>query len=257
MDAINSRDFDALDRMPFAPDFEFRSVIAISEGDVYVGMDGLRRWAAAVDETWSDFRADPVEFREAPGDRAVVVFHATGRAQASGVPLDVRNAQVWMWRDGRLCRVDAYSNPRDAFHAVGLSEEAMPPENVRVVEDHVQAFRSGDPEDALSSLDPHVVFDISRYAAEGEPIVGPSAMDRFASQFKGAFEHYDYEMTEFRDLGGGTVLAVGREHGQGKASGVAVDRPLAALYNVIDGKIVRVTMFGTAAEALAAVGLSE
>ena len=120
MDAINARDFDALARMPFTSDFEFRSVIAASEGRVYLGLDGLREWAATVDEVWESFRAEPVEFHEAGHDRAVVVFRATGRAKGSGVPLDVRTAQVWTWRNGQLWRNDAYSDPSEALKAMGL-----------------------------------------------------------------------------------------------------------------------------------------
>jgi hypothetical protein len=48
-----------------------------------------------------------------------------------------------------------------------------------------------------------------------------------------------------------------RETGRGKGSGVPVDRPLATLYTLIDGKIARITMFHTEQEALEAVGLSE
>ncbi len=60
-----------------------------------------------------------------------------------------------------------------------------------------------------------------------------------------------------RPLQGLTLAPVLREIGRGKGSGVAVDRPLATLYTVIDGKIVRITTFRTEQEALEAAGLRE
>jgi ketosteroid isomerase-like protein len=122
MDAVNARDFDALSRIPLDPAFEFRSLIAAAEGGIYVGLDGLRQWAKAVDDVWRDFRAEPVQYSDAGEDRAVVIFHVTGRAKGSGIPLDDRNGQVWTWRRGKLWRNDAYPDPDEALEAAGLLE---------------------------------------------------------------------------------------------------------------------------------------
>ena len=119
MDAINARDFDALASVPFDEEFEFHSRISVSEGDTYRGMDGLREWAADVDEVFEDFHAAVTEV-QAADDRAVVVFHVTGRARGSGVPLDVRLAQVWTWREGKLWRNVAYSDREEAMRAAGV-----------------------------------------------------------------------------------------------------------------------------------------
>jgi ketosteroid isomerase-like protein len=119
--ALNARDFEALAEFPLDPGFEFRSLISDSEGSVYRGFDGLREWAANVDEVFEDFRFDILEVRPASEDAAVVMLRITGRARGSGAPFDERNAQVWLWRDGRLWRNEAYSNPDDALRAVGLS----------------------------------------------------------------------------------------------------------------------------------------
>ncbi len=133
----------------------------------------------------------------------------------------------------------------------------MSQEDLELVREHVEAFNAGDSERALSLLEFDVVFDVTRYAAEGEVVFGRSGIDRFAARFKGSFAEYDYEMTEYRDLGKGVILAVGAERGRGKASGAVTDRPLAGLYRVADGRIVHITMFQSESEALKAVGLSE
>ena len=83
------------------------------------------------------------------------------------------------------------------------------------------------------------------------------AITEFFRRFAGTFEDYRWEDERLTDLGSGAVLAVLRETGRGKGSGVPVDRPLAALYTVIDGKIARITIFHTEQGALEAAGLSE
>jgi ketosteroid isomerase-like protein len=49
-----------------------------------------------------------VDFRAVSHDEFVVVYHLTGTARASGVPLDTQTAQVWTVRDGKVWRNVAY-----------------------------------------------------------------------------------------------------------------------------------------------------
>lgn len=120
IEAVNARDFEILEGLPLHPEFEFNSLISIAEGTTYVGIDGLRKWAADLDEVFEDFRVLILEVRPAGDDAAVVTMRVTGSAKSSGAPFDERNAQVWRWRDGLLWRNDAYSNPDEALRAAGL-----------------------------------------------------------------------------------------------------------------------------------------
>lgn len=121
--ALNARDFGAITELPFwDPAVRFRSVIGAAEGDTYVGIEGIRSWAKNSDATWENFRVRLVDFRAASEDRFVVLYHATGVARTSGVPLDTHTAQVWTLREGKVVRNESYSDPREALEAVGLSE---------------------------------------------------------------------------------------------------------------------------------------
>lgn len=126
--ALNARDFDALGEL-LDREVRFHSVVAAAEGEVYVGIAGLRKWADNVDATWEGFHTEAIEFHEAGPNQAVVVSHLTGKAKASGVPLDVRTGHVLTWRNGKGWLHVAYTDPREAFAAVGLktSGEARPP----------------------------------------------------------------------------------------------------------------------------------
>ena len=128
---------------------------------------------------------------------------------------------------------------------------------MELVHAHIEAWRAEDAPRALSFLDPHVVADVSRTDEIDSAVYGHEGIAEFFRRYAGTFEDYRWEIERLTDLGSGAVLAVSRETGRGKGSGVPVDRPLATLYTVIDGKIARITTFHSEREALEAAGLSE
>ena len=120
IDALNSRDYDAIEDLPIHPELEFHSTIAASEGRIYQGSGWARAWAKAVDDAWEDFRIDIVDAQPVADDRAVVVFHVTGIARTSRVPLDQHTSQLWTWRDGLAWRNEGFSDATGAFRAAGV-----------------------------------------------------------------------------------------------------------------------------------------
>jgi ketosteroid isomerase-like protein len=134
----------------------------------------------------------------------------------------------------------------------------MSQENVEIVRTHIEAFRQDDAPRSLSVVDPHVVLDRSRVqTVDSEVTYGHEALVQAVRRHVGAFKDYSYVVERLTDLGSGAVLAVVTETGRGKSSGVPVRQSFAALYTVIDGRIVRVTQFPSEEEALEAAGLSE
>ncbi len=133
----------------------------------------------------------------------------------------------------------------------------MSQENVEIVRGHIEAWSTGERALALSFLDPHIVMDLTRTGAIEGAFYGPEGIAEHFRRYAGTFEDYRWEVRRLDDLGTDAVLAVTTESGRGKGSGAPVDRSLAVLYTVLDGQIVRITMFQGEKEALAAVGLSE
>ena len=119
--ALNARDFEALAEAPLDPDFRFRSLISDAEGTYYTGLDGLREWAANIDEVFDSFEVEVLDVEPAAPDRVVITMRISGRSKGSGLPFDERNAQVWTWRNDRLWRNEAYSDPDEARRAAGLA----------------------------------------------------------------------------------------------------------------------------------------
>jgi ketosteroid isomerase-like protein len=88
---------------------------------------------------------------------------------------------------------------------------------------------------------------------EGKEAVG----EWFGDWFRAFGTDYRFEITDLRDLGRGLVFLFASYGGSGRASGAEVSGERAYLYRVEDGKITRVQLFPTPAEALEAAELPE
>jgi uncharacterized protein len=94
-------------------DIVWHEAQGLPHGGAYHGLDAVR---AAIfdplDEQWWDgFAATPSEFIGA-GDHVLVLGRYTARAKATGAPLDVPFAHVWLFRDGRAIRFDQFTDTR-------------------------------------------------------------------------------------------------------------------------------------------------
>jgi ketosteroid isomerase-like protein len=101
--ALNRGDFDAVLEF-FAPDAEFRDLAnAPDQAPVVRGVDSIRDawelWTAAFDE----FNAEIEELIEA-GDAVIEAVHWQGRGKASGMSIDVRQFDIYEFRDGKVVR---------------------------------------------------------------------------------------------------------------------------------------------------------
>ena len=89
---------------------------------VYTGCEGAMQfndeWAAA----WDDWELEPEDYIEA-GERVVVILTQRGRSKVTGIPVEMRFAQVWTLLDGLGIRMQMFANVDEALEAVGLSEQ--------------------------------------------------------------------------------------------------------------------------------------
>jgi ketosteroid isomerase-like protein len=77
----------------------------------------MERWASAFDE----LKVTIEEVIDA-GDQVVVVAHHKGRGHASGVEVNTRFYEVYTLREGKVSRVDEYTERAEALEAVWLRE---------------------------------------------------------------------------------------------------------------------------------------
>jgi uncharacterized protein len=130
----------------------------------------------------------------------------------------------------------------------------MSHENVELVRRSFDLFGRGEMEALLRYVDP----DIETIEP---PEIPGSASYRGYDGLAAAYRHWASQWDDFRveveELidAGSDVVAVTRHHGTGRASGVTVGGLVAYVFTVRDGKLARMQIFNTKAEALEAAGL--
>ena len=88
---------------------------------IYLGPEGGMQFNAEWAAAWDDWEMVPEDYIDA-GERVVVILTQRGRSKATGIPVEMRFAQVWTLRDGQGTRMLLYGSVEEALEAVGLSE---------------------------------------------------------------------------------------------------------------------------------------
>ena len=88
---------------------------------IYSGAEGAKRFNAEWADAWDDWELEAEDYLDA-GERVVVIVNQRGRSKATGIPAEMRFAQVWTFRDGQAIRMQMYASVDEALEAVGLSE---------------------------------------------------------------------------------------------------------------------------------------
>jgi ketosteroid isomerase-like protein len=117
--AFNRRDVGAALAF-FAPEAELRDLANAPDQDSVVkGIDAIREVWTLWKEAFDEFRADVEEWTDA-GDAVIAAAHWQGRGNASGVSIDVRQFDLYEFRDSKIIRATlGLKSKDDALRAVG------------------------------------------------------------------------------------------------------------------------------------------
>jgi ketosteroid isomerase-like protein len=77
--------------------------------------ESLARWKAE----WDDYKVMPEEFVDR-GDHVVVTVRLRGRGRGSGVEIDALFYDVYTLNDGKIVRMDQFTERSQALEAAGL-----------------------------------------------------------------------------------------------------------------------------------------
>ncbi len=91
------------------------------EQQVYQGLDGARAFLRAWVDAWEDWEHE-VEALHDAGDRVVSLVYQRLTSKTIGMPVEMSFAHVFTLRDGKLARLELYSDRDEALEAAGLSE---------------------------------------------------------------------------------------------------------------------------------------
>jgi ketosteroid isomerase-like protein len=135
----------------------------------------------------------------------------------------------------------------------------MSRDNVEIVRRVYEAAARRDSATVLALYDPRVELDNSRIeiAGAGGVYHGHDGLRRFFRDWHEAWNSIDYDYDELIDAGDDEVVSVVTRRGRGRASGAEVALPLALLWTIREGRVVRVVWFPSRAEALAAASSAE
>ena len=137
----------------------------------------------------------------------------------------------------------------------------MSQENLDAVRSLFDAVARRDTATVAALYDPEVEWDNTRGPLQGlierKVYRGYEGLQHWWRQYREPWERVWDEVEDLIDAGD-QVVSVQTIHGRGRASGVAVDLAhVATVWTFREGKIVRVALFTTRADALEAVGLRE
>ena len=107
-------------------------------------------------------------------------------------------------------------------------------------------------------VDPEFVWDMSTFGSwpERQTYEGIDGMMEFLTTWGGAWEDWVLEVEELHDAGD-QVVAIMRQRGRAKATGLPVDMHFGQVWTIRDGKQLRMEMYPTPEDALRAAGLDE
>jgi ketosteroid isomerase-like protein len=89
------------------------------ERKTYEGVEGMREFIGDWTAAWEDWRLEVEDLADA-GDEVVAIVRQSGRSKTTGLPIDMRFAQLWTLSDGKQTRMRMYAEPEEALRAAGL-----------------------------------------------------------------------------------------------------------------------------------------
>jgi len=102
-------------------DFELKNATTAVTDATYHGYEGALQWRQDFFDVVDDAHYEITEVLAAQDDYVVIANHLAGRGSSSGVPVDLRWASVFWFREGKIARCAGFNSRRDALEAVGLS----------------------------------------------------------------------------------------------------------------------------------------
>ena len=132
----------------------------------------------------------------------------------------------------------------------------MSQENVEIIRRGYERFAAS--AGAGGTAAPDFVWDMSKFRGwpEQQTYEGAEGARAFLRDWIAAWDEWEIEVEALHDAGD-KVVAIVRQRGRSKTSGLPVEMAFGQVWTIRDGKSARMEMYADPAEALEAAGLSE
>ncbi len=122
----------------------------------------------------------------------------------------------------------------------------------------LDAMNAGDPDALIALTDPEIEFHSALASAvEGRIYRGRAGLSEYFEDINDAFGAVRWDQFEIVRHTGDNLVVMLHVAGEGRGSGVPLEKWFAQVWSLRDGKPWRNSVYPTLAEAFAAVGLSE
>ena len=216
------------------------------------GHDAVRASLAHWKAEWDDYKLVPEEFVDM-GDRVVVTVRMRGRGRGSGVEIDGRFYDVYTLRDGKIVRMDQFTDRAEALEA-GEPRSERNAETVRRL--YETGAIDGQPDVLREVLDPDAVWVNPPEAVDPGTRRGAAEFVAAVENLTNSFDILEHRLHDVFDAGDAVVAFV-TFHARGRDSGAEVTQDEAHTWTFRDGKVISFEWSRDLRAALEAVGLSE
>jgi ketosteroid isomerase-like protein len=127
----------------------------------------------------------------------------------------------------------------------------MSEENVAIVREVLEAFNGEDIEPMLAFAHADLEVEITPDTYRGHDV-----MRRYFESFWDAMDEVQFEAEQLWDAGQAVVVAL-RLSARGRQTAILVEQRSAGVWEICDGKVIRIRAYASTADALQAVGLAE
>ena len=246
-DAVQAGDIQAVTEV-LNPEvvWEHNLGVGSPEEGVYRGRDSVVTLFERIVEPWESLRPEPHEVRDLGGGAFAVWGQLHAKHATSATEMVSHYVQrLQLDDDGLLVRASMVTGE-------DLEWEAG---DIDVVRQVVEAFRDRDVARLRMIFEEQSEFISSLTGLEGTPYRFPGDLERYMSDLDAAFDDWHTEEERYFDAGGGRVILAYRILGRDKGSGAPIDRELAILWTVRDGRVQGGRVYHDRDEALEVAGV--
>jgi ketosteroid isomerase-like protein len=129
VDAFNRLDVESMDDY-YDPEVELHEWPTAPGAQVYRGIDGVRSALDNWFDVWEWMRVEIVDLVDA-GDQVLVTLDQRAKGRGSEIEVAIRSYNVYAFRDGRVFRMQLFTEREAALEAAGLTAEPIPGEENR------------------------------------------------------------------------------------------------------------------------------
>jgi ketosteroid isomerase-like protein len=119
--AFNRGDIDAAVQS-LDPQIEWTEPVEFTGGGAYHGCGEVKKYLTQSRAPWAEGSSEPEQFITS-GNRIVVFVHARFRPKGSTEWTDVRLADVYTIRDGKIVEMRAFADRQEALRWVGVEDQ--------------------------------------------------------------------------------------------------------------------------------------